>query len=192
LRIHRARYNGGAIGDLGPVSLLGVVIDPKISSFGETARGLAHNPLGIIALFIVLVYAIASLVVGFVPRLDAASRTPLIWFMVLFPTLVFIVFAWLVSQHYEKLYSPKDWGEREFLMSLMILKSEATQTSPELLGQIIKNMDPRAHNADETAPVEVTDPTVTEDAVDETPGYQVQERSELVNVLAAMTSVQEE
>jgi hypothetical protein len=74
----------------------------------------------------------------------------------------------------------------------MIVKSEATQTSPELLGQIIKNMDPRAYNADETAPVEVTDPTVTEDAVDETPENPVQERSELVNVLASMTSVQEE
>jgi hypothetical protein len=158
--------------------------------FGETAKGLSQNPLGIIALFIVLVYGFASLVVGFGKGLDAASRTPLVWFMVLFPTLVLIVFAWLVSRHYEKLYSPRDYGEREFVM--LALRREATRSSPELLGQIIKNMDPRAHNADEPAPGEDTDPTVTEDVVDEVPGSAVQERTELIKFLTSMTSMQEE
>ncbi|HZZ68851.1 MAG TPA: hypothetical protein VFE18_11830, partial [Phenylobacterium sp.] len=42
------------------------LIAPKVEgfiveNFGETAKGLARNPLGIIALFIVLVYAMAAL-----------------------------------------------------------------------------------------------------------------------------------
>jgi hypothetical protein len=163
-----------------------------MNQFGETAKGLSQNPLGIIALFIVLVYGFASLVVGFGDGLDPASRTPLVWFMVLFPTLVLIVFAWLVSQHYEKLYSPSDYGEREFMTALLALKSEGTQISPELLGQVFRYMDPRAHDVDEPAPVEDTDPTVTEDAVDEAPASPAQESSELVSVLASISSVREE
>src|SRR5215207_7700051 len=86
-----------------------------MNRFGETARGLAQNPLGIIALFIVLVYGFASLVVGIGTNLDPASTNLLVWFMVLFPVLVLVVFAWLVSRHHTKLYSPRDYGKGEFL-----------------------------------------------------------------------------
>lgn len=40
----------------------------EIKSFGQTAKGLARNPLGIIALFIVLVYGVAGLVTAFLVR----------------------------------------------------------------------------------------------------------------------------
>jgi hypothetical protein len=86
-----------------------------MNRFGDTAKGLAQNPLGIIALFIVLVYGFASLVVGVGTNLDNTSTNVLVWFMVLFPVLVLIVFAWLVSQHHMKLYSPRDYGKGEFL-----------------------------------------------------------------------------
>jgi len=49
------------------------------TSFAASARHLARNPLGIIALFIVLIYAFASLVVGFSNKLTAAERLPVIW-----------------------------------------------------------------------------------------------------------------
>lgn len=49
-----------------------------VTGFGETAKSLARNPLGIIALFIVLIYGFASLVVGFSSRLEDTERTPLI------------------------------------------------------------------------------------------------------------------
>jgi hypothetical protein len=163
-----------------------------MNQFGESAKGLSQNSLGIIALFIVLVYGIASLVLAFGNGLDAASRTPLVWFMVLFPPLVLIVFAWLVSQHYEKLYSPGDYGDREFMTSVIALKSERNKISPELAGQILKNMDPTAHNVNELTPVDDTDPTVAEGAVDEAPTSPAEESSELVSVLAAMSSVREE
>jgi hypothetical protein len=89
-----------------------------MNRFGETARGLAHNPLGIIALFIVLVYGFASLVVGIGANLDPASTIVLVWFMVLFPVLVLGVFAWLVSRHHWKLYSPRDYGKGEFMQAV--------------------------------------------------------------------------
>lgn len=87
-----------------------------MANFGETAKGLSRNPLGIIALFIVLVYAFAALVVG-VGKMEAGERLPLIWFLVLFPVLVLGVFAWLVSCHHRKLYAPEDFkDETHFVM----------------------------------------------------------------------------
>ena len=44
----------------------------KLGEFAKAARRLAKNPLGIIALFIVLVYGIAGLVLGYsAEHLDA-------------------------------------------------------------------------------------------------------------------------
>ncbi|MBF0269294.1 MAG: hypothetical protein HQL44_11955 [Alphaproteobacteria bacterium] len=87
-----------------------------IKEFGDVAQGLAKNPLGIIALFIVLIYGFACLVVGASSYLQAAERMPIIWFMVLFPAVVLGVFAWLVSTHHRKLYAPSDFkNEAHFL-----------------------------------------------------------------------------
>ncbi|MFZ2269785.1 MAG: hypothetical protein WAV95_19595 [Azonexus sp.] len=80
-----------------------------LSAFGSTAKGLARNPLGIIALFIVLIYGFAALTLGFNSHLDAGERLPLVWFLVLFPVAVLALFGWLVSQHNEKLYAPSDY-----------------------------------------------------------------------------------
>lgn len=51
-------------------------------SFGETAKGLARNPLEIIALFIVLVYGFASLVTAFAGSFSSGERLPLIYFLI--------------------------------------------------------------------------------------------------------------
>jgi len=77
----------------------------------ECAKNLAPNPLGIIALFIVLVYGFASLMVGFSGKLTANERAPVIWFLVVFPVLVLFMFSWLVSHHHAKLYSPADFRQ---------------------------------------------------------------------------------
>lgn len=91
-----------------------------LKDFGDTAKGLARNPLGIIALFSVLVYGILALVLGLrVNGLAPEERAPLVWFLVLFPVVVLAVFAWLVVQHYRKLYSPQDFrDEKHFLDSV--------------------------------------------------------------------------
>ncbi len=85
----------------------------RLKRFGETAQGLARNPLGIIALFIVLVYGFASLVTAFAGALSEPERLPLIYFLVFFPVLVLAVFAWLVSKHSGKLFAPSDFKDEE-------------------------------------------------------------------------------
>ncbi|WP_022962478.1 hypothetical protein [Halopseudomonas pelagia] len=85
------------------------------SSIGivDAAKGLARNPLGIIALFIVLVYGFASLVTAFAGSFTPEERLPLIYFLVLFPIVVLAVFAWLVSAHSGKLFAPADFKNEE-------------------------------------------------------------------------------
>jgi CheY-like chemotaxis protein len=85
----------------------------ETKSFGETAKSLARNPLGIIALFIVMIYGFASLVTAFAGSFTEAERLPLIYFLIGFPVLVFCVFAWLVSKHSGKLFAPSDFKNED-------------------------------------------------------------------------------
>lgn len=77
-----------------------------IGSFGKIATSLSHGPLGIIALFIVLVYGVASLVFIAAEDFTPAERLPLVYFLIVFPVLVLLVFAWLVSKHAPNLLGP--------------------------------------------------------------------------------------
>jgi CheY-like chemotaxis protein len=81
-----------------------------VKEFGDAAQGLARNPLGIIALFIVLVYGFASLV-AFAGSFSPTERAPLIYFLVFFPVLVLGVFSWLVAKHSGRLFSPRDFRD---------------------------------------------------------------------------------
>lgn len=94
-----------------------------LKTFGDTARGLVKNPLGIIALFIVLVYGFAALVTVFARSLSESERLPLIWF-VLFPVLVLAVFSWLVSRHGGKLYGPSDYKNEENYVRMQLRQLE--------------------------------------------------------------------
>ncbi|MFD4458151.1 hypothetical protein [Nocardia sp. NPDC058480] len=101
-----------------------------IKDFGETAKGLAHNPLGVIALFIVLVYGMAALVTAFAESLSPAERMPLIYFLVSFPILVLAVFTWLVSRHSGKLFSPRDFkDDAAYIAALTATASLAAASS---------------------------------------------------------------
>ena len=91
-----------------------------MKGFGQIATGLARNPLGIIALFIVLVYGFASLVTAFSGSLTADEKMPLIYFMVGFPILVLAVFAWLVSRHSGKLFAPADFKNEDNYIKMQI------------------------------------------------------------------------
>jgi CheY-like chemotaxis protein len=101
-------------------------VDKFSQSFGKTAQGLSKNPLGIIALFIVLVYGFASLVAVFSGSLNANERLPIIWFLVVFPVLVLAVFSWLVSQHAGKLYGPSDYKNEENYVAIVASLAAAT------------------------------------------------------------------
>jgi CheY-like chemotaxis protein len=92
----------------------------QVKEFGEVAKGLARNPLGIIALFIVLVYGFACLVTAFTRSLAQGERAPLIYFLVIFPVLVLGVFTWLVSQHSGKLFAPADFKDESNYVKMQL------------------------------------------------------------------------
>ena len=76
-----------------------------------------RNPLGIIGLFVSLIYGMAALLFGAaVDKLEASNQTILVLFLVLFPPTIFFAFVWLVAAHHKKLYGPSDFREdRSFL-----------------------------------------------------------------------------
>ena len=94
-------------------------MEPSFPSKGSM-KDLVRNPLGIVALFISLIYAFANLLLGAtVSSLNEQERYPLIIFIVLFPVVVLGVFYRLVSKHHGKLYAPGDYkDDQSFLRTL--------------------------------------------------------------------------
>ena len=86
-----------------------------IQDFMKNAKGLTRNPLGIIALFISLIYGFACLVLSTsVKNLNnSVERLPLIWFIIGFPILILVSFILLVIFHHEKLYAPVDYKDED-------------------------------------------------------------------------------
>jgi len=90
-----------------------------LTNFIEKSKGLTRNPLGIIALFISMIYGIACLVLSTcIDNLQGPSeRLPLIWFIIGFPVIILAVFIYLVVYHHTKLYAPSDYkDERNFMI----------------------------------------------------------------------------
>ena len=100
-----------------------------LKDFGAIAIRLARNPLGIIALLIVLVYGIAGFVATS-PNFQTPEREILTWFLVLFPVLVVLMFVYLVTQHHSKLYAPTDFANPDDFRR--ILEGQIA-TSPKVL-----------------------------------------------------------
>ncbi|WLH44308.1 pYEATS domain-containing protein [Pseudomonas beijingensis] len=90
-------------------------VDPlRGNSFFKTAAGMHRNPLGLIALFIISVYAIGALVVGFGnERFYGSPSHPVILFMAIFPVAVLIVFYLLVAHFHTHLYGPSDFIDQD-------------------------------------------------------------------------------
>lgn len=107
-------------------------MNDDFAKFGETAKGLSKNPLGIIALFIVLVYGLAAMVTTFASSLTHSERLPLIYFLVIFPVLVLAVFAWLVSCHSGKLYSPSDYKNEDNYIRMQLNAATALATATSI------------------------------------------------------------
>jgi CheY-like chemotaxis protein len=112
-------------------------MDDPIKTFGDTAARLSKNPLGIIALFIVLVYGFASYVTS-ASQLTPAERMPVIYFLVFFPVIVLAVFGWLVSQHWRKLYGPGDYKDENNYVAVVASLTAATVARPDGAGTDVK------------------------------------------------------
>ena len=92
-----------------------------------------RNPLGILALFLSVIYGIAGYVIsnGFSYLHGCCERLPLICFIVLFPLIVLGVFTYLVVKYNEKLYSPKDFDNQDGFLKAngkYIKPNEPTET----------------------------------------------------------------
>jgi hypothetical protein len=96
-----------------------------VGGFLDKARGLTKNPLGIIALFISLIYGFACLVLSTsLSNLhDSSERLPLIWFIIVFPIIILLGFVFLVVKHHEKLYAPSDYSDSESFMNTFKYKN---------------------------------------------------------------------
>ena len=95
--------------------------------FEGTAVRLSQGPLGIIALFIVLIHAFASLVIGFSPHIGDADRHILIWFLAIFPVVVLFVFTWLVACRHANLYPPQAFRNEQYFRDLAFGQSRFDQ-----------------------------------------------------------------
>ena len=109
----------------------------SIGEFGKAAQKLSRNPLGIIALFIALVYGIAALVLGVSSSsLQPNERMPLIYFLVFFPVIVLVAFYGLVANHHFKLYAPLDYQDKEGFFRAL-----SPQEQKQKLEEEIKNIE---------------------------------------------------
>lgn len=126
--------------------------------FLSAAKGLARNPLGIIALFIALIYGFATLLLGIAAeKLAEAERCPLIWFIVLFPVMVLAVFYRLVTNHHGKLYSPRDYqNDRSFLDTLLPITPQAPSLRNTRIDEEVEEIISTSASEDEFPPQQTT------------------------------------
>lgn len=99
----------------------------------EQAKSYVKNPLGIIALFLSIIYATTGIVLS--TRIDNLKtvweRMPLIIFVVVFPFVVLYVFYILVVNHHHKLYSPGEFkDESNFISASLAWKARESIRKP--------------------------------------------------------------
>jgi hypothetical protein len=82
---------------------------PDGGGFYSAATALSRTPLGFLALCLVLVYAIAALVFAIRQNLEKDLAEPLVWFIVVYPVLVLVVFTVLVSFFRGNLLSSEEY-----------------------------------------------------------------------------------
>ena len=91
----------------------------QMSEFVKESKNFIKNPIGMIGLFIVSVYAIASLAVIKINPSDFASNS-IIAFMVIFPVLVLFMFYRIVTKYPAALYGPADYKDETILRDLQM------------------------------------------------------------------------
>lgn len=93
--------------------------------FVDKIGGLTKNPLGIIALFISLIYGMSALLLGAsIGSLSPVNQTVLVSFIAGFPFVVLGVFAWLVARHHSKLYGPGDYRSDESFLNARVIQAD--------------------------------------------------------------------
>lgn len=131
----------------------------SINSFMKNAKGLAKNPLGIIALFISLIYGLACLVLGVsLSKLsNPYERLPLIWFIIIFPIIVLFSFIYLVVNHHHKLYAPGDFRNDETFINALNkneieskVESEIKEMQKSRMDELLKESEKQSKELQDT------------------------------------------
>lgn len=107
-----------------------------MSLFQDSATKLAGNPLGIIALFLVLIYSIASLTFMFAKNLPQSLIPYFVIFILTYPVVVLVAFYRLVTKHHTKLYAPKDFIIPEQFMECVYGDQQNILTRQQVTKQI--------------------------------------------------------
>jgi len=103
-----------------------------MKNFGNTAQKLARNPLGIIALFLVLIYGIACLTFGLSKNLPESAPMFFVIFIIVYPLIVLFVFYKLVTKHHTKLYAPQDFTRPEDFLECIYGNQSRAQTRSQI------------------------------------------------------------
>lgn len=111
-----------------------------VNDFMDKAKGkgFTRNPLGIIALFVSLIYGVACLVLGTsLNNLQGQEeRLPLIWFIILFPIIILIGFIFLVVKHHKKLYAPSDFKDENNFVNAFVGNKEVSSDLEKLINKL--------------------------------------------------------
>ena len=93
---------------------------------------MARNPLGILSLFVFFIEAIAT--VSLKIAIDTEYAGHIVWFIILFPTLIVLLFFATLWRKRECLYSPMEFREDKSFIELFgkVNRLEAKQEASEL------------------------------------------------------------
>lgn len=118
-----------------------------VTGFMEKAKGLTRNPLGIIALFISLIYGFACLVLSSsLNNLHGPEeRLSLICFIIFFPVFILIAFTYLVMYHHRKLYAPSDYKDETNFVNAFIGNKEVS-SDLEKVNEQLKSLITEDHS----------------------------------------------
>ena len=98
----------------------------------ESSTKLSKNPLGIIALFILLIYGFATLLFGFIGDVFSENQKwCFVIFLVSFPVIVLFLFSYLVIRHHQKLYAPYEYKEESHFFGYISPKEKELQYEQE-------------------------------------------------------------
>ncbi|MCC0036572.1 MAG: hypothetical protein H6887_15075 [Hoeflea sp.] len=114
----------------------------------SAGSAVVRNPLSVIAMFVLLVETIATVTLVQVYQATEIAL-PLVWFVVLFPTLIGVLFFATIWWRHQYLYSPTEYRSDESFLAAMrrLQRVEARQEAADL--------NPRT--ADETQSLKVVD-----------------------------------
>lgn len=77
------------------------------------------NPLTLIAIFAGISESIALAVLPILAEQNVTLPDPLVWFAVLFPTLIVVLFFATLNFNHKVLYSPSDFSDQEHFLSIL-------------------------------------------------------------------------